>query len=347
MKNVRPLIISSISFLLIGGAFALGIHGFQTIDTKGDPAAAGLTITPESIVEGNVATRYGNEVTIRGEYSKSSTIDLGENGYIGNFNAIRGMHSLNVTFDGAGSLECWVGYKRGILYQVSSSISSGASVSLPSDPEARFFKLQASGGTVNISSINVDISCPGLEGEATERLTNYVFSEGVISNSINNGSALSVFSEDDGISSIDLSGKSKGSIRTVSIEGDISFTNSFQSTSNLYFVDLSEWDAGSDVYNVANTFSSSTNLRKLFLPSGINSMNGNPFSGTATGIESIFIDDTYKGVNFAVNSSGVTSGTNANRIARVRYFFPGSGELADGINYWVYNALNEPVPYNG
>ena len=113
------------------------------------------------------------------------------------------MHSLNVTFEGTGSLECWVGYKQGILYQVSSSISSGASVSLPSDPEARFFKLQASEGAVNISSINIDISCPGLDGEATERLTGYSLSDGVINGTnVTGGSALSVFDVDDGVSNL-------------------------------------------------------------------------------------------------------------------------------------------------
>ncbi len=351
MKNVKVLVISSISFLLIGGAFALGIHGFQTIDTKGDPAAAGLTITPESIVEGNVATRYGNEVTIRGEYTKSSTIDLGANGYIGNFNAIRGMHSLNVTFDGVGKLECWVGYKQGILYQVSSSISSGTSVSLPSDPEARFFKLQASGGTVNISSINVDISCPGLDGEATERLTNYVFSEGFISNSINNGSALSVFSEDDGVETIALSTSGKSSIRTLSIEGDITFGTSFKSsTTNLYYLDLSDWEMEGNALTVDikgdnNCFVGCTGLRKVFYPGNITSIDAktSPFSNNSGDIEDIFINASYSGSPISV--SATLSSVKTNISNRIRYFYPGSGELADGINYWVYNALNEPIPY--
>ena len=338
MKNVKVLVISSISFLLTGGAFALGIHGFQTIDTKGDPAAAGLTITPESIVDGNVATRYGNEVTIRGEYSKSSTINLAENGYIGNFNAIRGMHSLNVTFEG-GSLECWVGYKQGILYQLPSSISSGASVSLPLDPEARFFKLQASGGEVNISSINIDISCPGLEGEATERLTNYVFSEGVISDSVNNGSALSVFSEDDGVSSIDLKNKGKTAIRTLSIDGNISFSSSFNSNFGVSVIDLGDWNGTS---LESNAFYSTNNFRIVLseYTTSVQSTSFNPDNAYT-----IYSKSLYSGSPLTVSGGTATAKTKIQ--SKIRYFYSGSGELAKGINYWVYNALYEPVPYTG
>ena len=342
MKNVKVLVISSISFLLIGGAFALGIHGFQTIDTKGDPAAAGLTITPESIVDGNVATRYGNEVTIRGEYSKSSTIDLGANGYIGNFNVIRGMHSLNVTFEGTGSLECWVGYKQGILYQVSSSISSGASVSLPSDPEARFFKLQASEGAVNISSINIDISCPGLEGEATERLTGYSLSDGVINGTnVTGGSALSVFDVDDGVSNVSFNANT-AAIKTLTIKGSIPTNSTFNSTTGgLYFLDLSELTGYTSLTTSKHAFGGTGSaLKKIFLPSALNSVETSVFPyGTS---REVFVNREHGGVS--INTKAY-SGIETAAKATIRYFYPGSGELAEGINYWVYNALNEPIAY--